>query len=199
MATSAMNGSAIAKSDKPVAPIVSAVATTGLPSPPVMTPDFARSSAELPLVRPAIPPPPMIATGQTTLGGRSVITAALATAPATRVGGTREHVEQVIDTGDVVGKDLGDGSRAEHDERGRAGKPVEMLGQVEPAEACGQPRDEQRQEHAEAGGRREADAERDAGQRGPRNVHAWSSSLVDTPGGILAVGTCRRVRFKGAA
>ncbi len=44
-------------------------------------------SAELPLVRPAIPLPPMIATGQRMLGGRSVITAALATAPATSVAG----------------------------------------------------------------------------------------------------------------
>jgi hypothetical protein len=39
------------------------------------------------LVRPAMPPPPMIATGQSTLGGRSVMTAALAMTPARSAAG----------------------------------------------------------------------------------------------------------------
>ena len=74
-----------------------------------------------------MPLPPMIATGHRMLGGRSVMTAALATAPATSVAGTRDHVEHVVHAGNVVRECFGHGGRAEHDQRRRARQPLEVL------------------------------------------------------------------------
>ena len=86
-ATRQTSGNAIASIDNPVALTVSTVLTTGFPSPPVARPVFARTTAALPLVRPAMPPPAMIATGHITAGGTSDITAALAITPAASVAG----------------------------------------------------------------------------------------------------------------
>ena len=87
VAASATSGSAIASRESAVAPAVSRPESAGFAIPPVASPVFARTTAALPLVSPATPPPAMIATGHITAGGTSTITAALVTAPATTVAG----------------------------------------------------------------------------------------------------------------
>src|SRR5262245_29216741 len=64
-----------------------AVEITGLPTPPVKTVDFALSMAVTPCVRPATPPPATMAAVHLTIGGRSVMTAADTTVPATNAAG----------------------------------------------------------------------------------------------------------------
>ena len=151
----------------PVAPTVSTVATTGLASPAVMTPDLARSSAVLPLVRPATPPPAMIASGHITAGGMSAITEALATTPAPTAAGPATTSSSVVHARDVVGQHLEDGGGAEHQQRRRAGEPLEAVGERQEAGARRDPGDQQRHEDAEACGGGKTDSQRDAEQRIP--------------------------------
>jgi hypothetical protein len=85
--SSAMSGAASARSETRSEPPSSAVAMTGLPTPPVSTVDFALSKAVTPYVSPATPPPAMIAVVHFSIGGRSVITAAETSVPATTAAG----------------------------------------------------------------------------------------------------------------
>ena len=85
--TAVSSGAASASSETMSEPPSSAVATTGLPSVPVITVDLARTSVVTDCVTPAMPPPAMIAAAHFTIGGRSVMTAAETTVPATKAAG----------------------------------------------------------------------------------------------------------------
>src|SRR5262245_52236285 len=84
---SAASGAARVRSENRSAPPSSAVAMTELPRPPVKMVDLALSIAVTPCVRPAMPPPAITAAVHFTIAGRSVITAADTTVPATSAAG----------------------------------------------------------------------------------------------------------------
>src|SRR5262249_47377949 len=84
---SAASGAARVRSENRSAPPSSTVAMTELPRPPVKMVDLALSIAVTPCVRPAMPPPAITAAVHFTIGGRSVITAADTTVPATSAAG----------------------------------------------------------------------------------------------------------------
>src|SRR5690606_22419225 len=116
IAASATSGSNSARIESRIEPVVSTVLTMGLPKPAVATPVFARTTAVLPFVAPAMPPPAMIAIGHIKAGFTSVMTDALAMTPATIATGAREHVEDMIDAGNVVRERLEQRGGTEHHE-----------------------------------------------------------------------------------
>src|SRR5262249_21867671 len=81
------SGAARARSETSSAPPSSKVARTRLPIPPVKTVELALSVAVTPCVRPATPPPAMMAAVHFTIGGKSVMTAADTIVPATNAAG----------------------------------------------------------------------------------------------------------------
>ena len=103
---SAMKGAASASSDTSSEPPSSAVAMTGLPTPPVNTVDFALSSAVTPCVAPAMPPPAMIAVVHFSIGGRSVMHGGRDDRAGDEGRRRGERVEQIVDARNVVGEDL---------------------------------------------------------------------------------------------
>ena len=95
-----------------------------------------------------------------------------------------DHVERVVDRGDLVADELDGGGHAEQHERLVRGEELEGRPEVEDPEPR-QPRgEEERQPRPQPGRRREGDGQRERGQElgEGRDIHA--SSLGPPPGGV---------------
>ena len=111
------------------------------------------------------------------------MTAALATTPAASVAGLAITSSDVVHAGNVVGQRLGNRGRAEHDQRRRAGEPLEAVAERQVAEARREPGDQQRHEDPEAGRGREAEPERNARSAIRTGTSMVASSVGDRPAG----------------
>ena len=94
-----------------------------------------------------------------TMGGISVITAADRTVPRNKGSWCRQGIEQVVESGDVIGQDFNDRGHGEHYQRRRGPEPGEIVAQREITGIGSPAHNEHRQKHAETGSSRKPNAE----------------------------------------
>ncbi|MEY5016415.1 MAG: hypothetical protein RIS92_2773 [Verrucomicrobiota bacterium] len=73
-----------------------------------------------------------------------------------------DEIECVVNGGEVVGKDFGEGCDAEHQESGPTGEPEEIIGKLDELELCGRGGCKNRDEDAESRGGAEGHASDDS-------------------------------------
>jgi hypothetical protein len=89
------------------------------------------------------------------------MTAAETIVPAISAGGCRDRIEQVVDSGNVVGKDLEQRRDAQHEERRSGREPGEAAAEGEVTAVGRDAHHQHRQENPETDCGREPDAECD--------------------------------------